>query len=248
MAKTVLQLDRVSKRFGGLLAVSNVTLSVERGERVVVLGPNGAGKTTLFHCITGTLPITSGAIRLLDRNVTRLPADKRVALGIGRTFQITNLFTGLSVLENVMLAIHGRKGGAPSIWRPWAGGQSDVDTAKSELDRVGLADLIRVPVSSLAYGQRRKLELAMAMVGDPKVLFLDEPCAGLAPAERLAFADVINEIANETTVVMVEHDMDIAFKVARRLVVMNMGEVICDGSPEQIRSDQRVQEVYLGHG
>ncbi|MEM6463846.1 MAG: ABC transporter ATP-binding protein [Pseudomonadota bacterium] len=241
-----LQLDSVTKTFGGLVAVSDVTLSVNQGERCVILGPNGAGKTTLFHCITGTIPISSGTIRIFGKNVSRMPPNARTRLGVGRTFQITNLFAELTLLENVILAVYGRERGARALFTAWRTDRSAVDKAYAELDRVGLDGKADWEVAELSYGERRQLELALALVGKPRLLLLDEPCAGLAQAERQAFAKLIRAIPRDVTSVVVEHDMDVAFAIADRLIVMNQGALICDGEPEVVRKTPEVQEVYLG--
>jgi branched-chain amino acid transport system ATP-binding protein len=241
-----LRLDNVTKSFGGLTAVSDVTLSVHEGERSVILGPNGAGKTTLFHCITGTLPITSGTIQIFGKNVNRMPPNARTRLGVGRTFQITNLFAELTLLQNVVLAVHGRTRGARRLFTSWQSERHVVDQAHAELDRVGLGGKADLDVSELSYGERRQLELALALVGGPRLLLLDEPCAGLSQSERQAFTGLIRAIPSNVTTIIVEHDMDVAFAIADRLIVMNQGALICDGPPEEVRNTPEVQEVYLG--
>lgn len=246
MSASVLELEAVTRAFGGLLAVDDVSLSVSTGERCVILGPNGAGKTTLFHCITGTLPVSTGAVRIFGRDVTTMPANQRTRLGVGRTFQITNLFAELTLLENVLLAVYGRQGGGMSLWRGWRGDRKAVDMAHRQLQGVGLDARAHEEVGALSYGERRQLELALALVGEPRLLFLDEPCAGLAPGERQSFTKLITEIDSDVTIVVVEHDMDVAFAIADRLVVMNQGKLICDGEPETVRNTPQVQEVYLG--
>lgn len=246
MSVPLLKVDQLSRSFGGLLAVDAVNFEIQPGERCVILGPNGAGKTTLFHCITGMIKASSGAILVNGEDVTRLSADRRVHKGIGRTFQITNLFHDLSLTENVMLAIYGRSGGAWSLWEGWNADRERLDTARNALARVGLAARADHSVGELAYGERRQLELALALVGEPKLLLLDEPCAGLAPGDRQNIADLIYRLPGNITVLLVEHDMDVAFAIADRVMVMNRGTLICDGTPDAVRNDERVREVYLG--
>lgn len=241
-----LRLDSVTKAFGGLVAVSDVSLDVQEGERSVILGPNGAGKTTLFHCITGTLPITSGKITIFGTDVSRMSPNARTRLGVGRTFQITNLFDELTLLENVVLAIHGRFRGGRTLFSSWSSERDVVEQAHNELGRVGLDRKAELEVHELSYGERRQLELALALVGGPRLLLLDEPCAGLSQVERQAFTDLIRAIPANVTTVVVEHDMDVAFAIADRLIVMNQGSLICDGTPEEVRNTPAVQEVYLG--
>lgn len=245
MSAPVLELRGVGRDFGGLQAVNDVSFSVAEGERCVVLGPNGAGKTTLFHCATGTLPVSRGRIHLFDADVTRLSASRRARFGLGRTFQITNLFLDLTLIENVLLAVHGRRG-TWSLWRGWRQDRDGLARAHKRLAELGLAEKADQKVAQLAYGERRQLELALALAGDPRLLFLDEPCAGLAQEERQKVAEMVKALPREITLVLVEHDMDIAFAIADRVVVMNRGEVICDGAPEVVRGDSKVREVYLG--
>jgi len=246
MTAPMLQIEALTRRFGGLVAVNEVSFSVGQGERCVILGPNGAGKTTLFHCITGMMRASSGRILMNGETITRLSANERVGKGIGRTFQITNLFKELTLLENVILAAYGRAGGSWSFWGGWRQDAQHLIVAQEALERVGLAALADRSVAELAYGQSRQLELALALAGGPKLVLLDEPCAGLAPGDRQRVADLVAGLPQEMTVVLVEHDMDVAFAIADRVVVMNRGELICDGSPDAVRNDERVREVYLG--
>ena len=246
MTAPVLALDSVGKSFGGLRAVEDVTLEVGEGERCVILGPNGAGKTTLFHCVTGTISVSSGRVGIFGRDATSMPARARTRLGIGRTFQITNLFPELTALQNVVLAVYGRTGRGRSLLRAWRRDGDAHAAAMDALARVGLEACAGEEVAELSYGERRQLELALALVGGPRLLFLDEPCAGLSPGERAAFTQMIRAIPRHVTIVVVEHDMDVAFAIADRLVVMNYGRLIADGPPGAVRADPHVQEVYLG--
>lgn len=246
MSTPVLAVHTLTKRFGGLAAVDDVSLTVRPGEHCVLLGPNGAGKTTLFHLVTGTFAPTSGRIELFGRDVTGLGAAARCRLGVGRTFQISNVFAHLTPLQNAVLAIHGANDNAWSLLKPWRSDKAARERAEHILEHVGLADEAHAEVTSLSYGARRQLELALALAPEPNAVFLDEPCAGLSPAERARVVEIVTGLPDRITVLMVEHDMDVAFEVARRLVVMNRGQLIADGAPDAVRADPTVQEVYLG--
>jgi branched-chain amino acid transport system ATP-binding protein len=245
---SALLLEDVGKHFGGVRAVDGVSLSVAPGERRILIGPNGAGKTTLFNCITGTLPVSTGRIVFHGQDVTSLPERHRTALGMGRTFQISNVFVDLSVAQNVMLAVIGcdrRK------WLLHINFVSLIDVRKrvrDVLDRVRLQKRSEDPVSALSYGERKQLDLALALASQPKVLFLDEPCAGLSPSERQNVSLLIRELPPEMTVVMIEHDMDIALALAERVSVLHHGKIILEGVPEEVQSNENVREVYFGTG
>ena len=240
-------IDNLAKVFGGLRAVDGVSLQVEPGERRALIGPNGAGKTTLFHCVTGTLQASSGSVKLFGSDVTYLPEHRRTKLGMGRTFQITNVITDLSLAENLALAIVGtdrRKW----IWNRSLDSLADIRTqALAGLDAVGLVERADEPVKRLSYGERRQLELALALGTHPRVLFLDEPCAGLSPSERQRIFKMIRALPREITVVMIEHDMDVALGLADRVTVMNRGRVMAEGTPAEVQSNPQVRDVYFGH-
>ena len=242
-----LVIDNVGKTFDGLRAVDGVSLQVSPGERRALIGPNGAGKTTLFHCITGTLKVSFGSVRLFGNDVTYLPEHRRTKLGMGRTFQVTNVFTDLSLAENLILAIVGtdrRKW----IWRRPLSAFPDLrEQALAGLDTVGLKDRAEEPVRFLSYGERRQLELALALNTHPKVLFLDEPCAGLSPSERQIIFKMISSMPRDITILMIEHDMDVALGLADRVTVMNRGRVMVEGTPAEVQSDVEVRNVYFGH-
>ena len=248
MSAAAIRVEGLAKVFGGLTAVDNVSLEVPPGERRVLIGPNGAGKTTLFHCITGTLRPTSGKVTLFGRDVTRDPEHRRTALGMGRTFQITNVIPELTLLENLALAIVG------TDRRKWVMHRSvqrfaDVRSqALASLEAVGLAGRAELPVKEVSYGERRQLELALALNTRPKVLFLDEPCAGLSPSERQRIAKMIAALPRDITVVMIEHDMDVALGLADRVTVLHHGRVILEGRPDEVRANSEVRDVYFGHG
>ncbi|HLQ32257.1 MAG TPA: ABC transporter ATP-binding protein [Chloroflexota bacterium] len=241
-----LELQGLSKRFGGLLAVDGVTAEVPVGRRLAIIGPNGAGKTTLFHLISGELPLTHGSIRLLGQDVTRTPAQRRVALGLRRTYQITNLFPALSIEQNVLLAVYGLRA---DRWHPLRlvprRGQL-LERVRQALEQVGLTRAAGVSARALSHGEQRQLELALALVWQPKVLLLDEPAAGLSTAERGLIGHIIRGLPPELTLVLIEHDMDLALSLAEYVLCLHNGRVIAAGDPGEIRRNQVVQDVYLG--
>ena len=241
------EVENLAKVFGGLRAVDGVTLSVAPGERRALIGPNGAGKTTLFHCITGTLRPSSGRVRLFGHDVTRLPEHRRTKLGMGRTFQITNVFADLTLSENMALAIIGTDRRKWVVHRPLSAFPAVREQALAGLEAVGLKERADHPVRLLSYGERRQLELALALDTRPKVLFLDEPCAGLSPSERQRIFAMVRALPRDITVVMIEHDMDVALGLADRVTVMNRGQVMAEGTPEEVQANPQVRDVYFGH-
>ena len=247
MTAAAVEVQNLSKSFGGIRAVNGVTFEVAPGERRALIGPNGAGKTTLFHCITGTLQATSGQVTLHGHDVTRQPEYRRTKLGMGRTFQITNVFTDLTLGENLALAIMGSDQRKWVMTRPVSAFPEVRDQVLSGLSAVGLGDRADHKVMLLSYGERRQLELALALGTRPKVLFLDEPCAGLSPSERQRIFAMIRELPRDITLVIIEHDMDVALGLADRVTVLNRGEVMAEGTPEQIQADPHVRDVYFGH-
>lgn len=247
MTALAIEVRDLCKAFGGIRAVNGVTLGVAPGERRALIGPNGAGKTTLFHCITGTLHPTSGQVKLYDHDVTAEPEYLRTKLGMGRTFQITNVFTDLTLAENMALAIMGTDGRKWTLSRPVSAFPAVHEQIVSGLAAVGLGERVDHHVRLLSYGERRQLELALALATRPKVLFLDEPCAGLSPSERQRIFAMVRALPREITLVMIEHDMDVALGIADRVTVLNRGEVMAEGTPDQIRSDPNVRDVYFGH-
>jgi branched-chain amino acid transport system ATP-binding protein len=247
MSRTAaLEVSRISKVFGGLRAVDDVSLSIAPGERRVIIGPNGAGKTTLFHCITGTLAPSSGSIGLFGAPIAHLPEHARTALGIGRTFQISNVFNDLTLLDNLRLAAIGTRSRKWVMHRSVDGFPDLRERALESLRRVGLADKSETAVKQISYGERRQLELALALVGAPRVLFLDEPCAGLSPSERRRIFELVSDLPRSITVLMIEHDMDVALGLADRVTVLHHGAIIVEGAPEEIRANTDVREVYFG--
>jgi len=243
---SALAVDGLSRDFGGLRALHQVTLAIEPGERRVILGPNGAGKTTLFNLITGLLAPTAGRIRLFDRDVTRLAPHARAQLGLGRTFQITTLFPKLSVMDNVLLAVQGADPVRFALHRPRAAYPHLRERAERLLGQWDLLDRAEVPARRLSYGEQRQVELILALATEPRVLLLDEPTAGLSPAETASVAAMIGRFPRDVTILLIEHDMDVALELADRVTVLHQGLVLAEGTTAAIKKDARVTEIYLG--
>jgi branched-chain amino acid transport system ATP-binding protein len=238
--------DRLAKVFGGLRAVDEVSISIPPGERRVLIGPNGAGKTTLFNCIAGTQRPSAGRVLMFGTDISHLAENRRTALGMGRTFQISNVCTDLTVRENLLLAILGNDCRKWMVYRP-AGMLRDLhERVLTGLATVGLQDRADELVKFLSYGERRQLELALALNSNPKVLLLDEPCAGLSPSERQLLFKLVSSLSRDITLIMIEHDIDIALALADRVTVLHHGKVILDGSPDDVQSNEQVREVYFG--
>ena len=247
-AEPILRLRGVGRRFGGVQAVRGVDLDVLPGERRAILGPNGAGKTTLFNLVSGEFPPTAGTIELFGRDVTRQPARKRAHVGLTRTYQTSRLFLGLSVEDNLYLAVLGIRG---NHLRPvrLSGRDGPMHARARELaERVGLANQLGTLVGSLSHGEQRQLEVAMARAGDPKLMMLDEPAAGLSRGERVLLTELLVELDRDITLVLIEHDMDVALTVAERVTMMHEGRIVVEGTPEEIRANQLVHDLYLGKG
>jgi branched-chain amino acid transport system ATP-binding protein len=247
MSEAAIRVEGLAKEFGGLRAVDAVSLAVAPGERRVLIGPNGAGKTTLFHCITGTLWPTAGTVALFGREITRLPEPARTALGMSRTFQISNVLADLAVIENMILALIGTDRRKWTLHRPIAAFAGLRERALAGLARVGLEGRADTPARALSYGERRQLELALALNANPRVLLLDEPCAGLSPSERQRISQTIAALPRSITLLMIEHDMDVALALADRVTVLHRGKVILEGSPDEVQANPDVREVYFGH-
>ena len=239
-------MERLTHDFGGLRALDGVTLTVGVGERRVILGPNGAGKTTLFNLITGLLSPVGGTISLFGRDVTALSPYRRARLGLGRTFQITTLFPRLSVLESVLLAVQGADGARFSLVRSRRADRHLTERAESLLVEWGLADRRDVLTRELSYGEQRQVELLLALAGQPRALLLDEPTAGLSAAETAAVVAMIERFPRDVTVLLIEHDMDVALTLAEQITVLHYGRVLAEGTRDAIRADARVAEIYLG--
>jgi branched-chain amino acid transport system ATP-binding protein len=241
-----LGLEKVSKWFGGLRAVDDVDLAVRAGERRALIGPNGAGKTTLFNLIAGALPASAGRITLFGQDVTRLAQHRRAALGLTRTFQITNLFPSLSVLDNVRLAAQALTTARFAMLRPLTRFGVLEARAREALAAVGLEERAATSVRHLSHGEQRQLEIALALAGRPRVLLLDEPAAGLSQAEAHLMTALLRRLDPAITLLIIEHDMDIALQVAQHVTVLHYGKVIADGTREAVKADPTVREIYLG--
>ena len=226
--------------------LSDISLDIEVGERRVLLGPNGAGKTTLFHTISGNVMPSAGRIALFGLDITRLRPDRRARLGLARTFQITNLFPRLSVLDSALLALGGIGGHRLQLFQPPSRQRTYYDEAVRLLDRWGLADSASRIVRTLSYGEQRQLEIALALAGKPRLLLLDEPTAGLSPAETRRVVALVRELPRDMTILMIEHDMDVAFELADRIAVMHQGRLIAEGDEAAIRANGQVTDIYLG--
>ena len=241
-----LVLDNVSRSFGGLKAVDGVALVVRGGERRAVIGPNGAGKTTLFNLISGELRPTAGTITMFGADITRLTPFDRAGRGLARTFQITRLFPNLTVYDNVVLACEALDRRKFTIHRPLRSCRPLTERASRVLDRFGLAAFAEERARNLAYGDQRKLEVALTMAGRPRVLLLDEPMAGLSAEDRDAMCQVIESLDRDIAILLIEHDMDVAFRIADTVTVMAEGRVIFEGTPDKVAADAVVQQIYLG--
>ncbi len=241
-----LQVTGLQKRFGGLLAVNNVTMRVGQGERRAIIGPNGAGKTTYFNLISGALPLTAGTISLLGQDVTRLPDWRRVRLGLARTFQRNNLFLSLSTFENVRLAVQRHLGFSYNLVRTARTITSVNQRVSQIIERVGLDGRENIEVANLSYGEQRQLEIALALATEPAILLLDEPTAGMSVAETGRMVALIQQLPSELTLLIVEHDMDVVFAIADRITVLHYGQVLTEGLPDAVRADSRVREIYFG--
>jgi branched-chain amino acid transport system ATP-binding protein len=241
-----LTIEGVSKSFGGLHAVSDVSFSVDAGERVVIIGPNGAGKTTLFNLITGVLPPTEGKIYLFGEDVTQMPSHRRTHRGIARTFQITNLFPELTLQENLVLAVMGTKSLKFVVHKPITAYKEIQERVERLLAEWNLQDFGSSLVRNLSYGMQRQIEVLMALACNAKILLLDEATAGLPPGEINMLTSMILGLDPSITLLIIEHDMNVAFQLAHRMVVLQNGKVITEGTPEKIKADPKVIEIYLG--
>jgi len=247
-AVAALSLSGLSRSFGGLKAVDDVALSVAPGERRALIGPNGAGKTTLFNMIAGELAPTSGRIALFGRDVTRLATHRRAALGLARTFQMNTLFPSLTVMENLLLAVHGVAPTKLRLHRPVASYQHLLERARRVLDAAGLAGSEETFARTLSHGEQRQLEVALALASEPRILLLDEPTAGLSLAESRRLTDLLRGLDRSMSVVVIEHDMEVVFGVTERITVLHYGKVVADGTRDEVKANPIVAEIYLGTG
>ena len=243
---TALSVTDISRNFEGVQALDNVSFEVAPGERRLIIGPNGAGKTTLFNILAGSYAASSGRVAFFGRDITRLPAYARARLGLSRTFQITNLFYRLTVLENILLALQAGKGAASPVLRLLQRDRALLARADALLEQWELSELATHAAQDISYGQQRQLDILLAMAVAPKVLLLDEPTAGLSAAEVPRVLAVLRSLPRDTTVLMIEHDMDVAFELADRITVLHQGRLLAEGNVEAIRNNPQVAEIYLG--
>ena len=242
----ILDIQTLSKNFGGLQAIRGISLEIEEGERRAVIGPNGAGKTTLFHLISGFLSPSSGHIFLFDREVTHLQAHQRAALGMARTFQVTNLFPKLTLFENVLLGVQAIQKVRFCFYRPMQTFRKTLDETERLLKEWNLWEKKEALIKNLSHGEQRQIEVIMALSTKPRLLLLDEPTAGLSPAETTSVTSIIKSLPREVTIILIEHDMDVAFEIAEKVTVLYFGSVLADGPLAEIKGNPKVTEVYLG--
>jgi branched-chain amino acid transport system ATP-binding protein len=242
-----LELEGVGRQFGALVALADVNLRVGAGERRAVLGSNGAGKTTLFNAVTGDFPPTSGRIRFFGEDVTMFPVHERIRRGLRRTYQISQLFGGLSVIDSIFVACRGVSRGRLSLLRP---AENDATMAQAHriAHAVHLDDILETPVAALSHGQQRQLEIALALSGAPRFILFDEPAAGLSPSERRDLVEILNALPAHIGYIIIEHDLDVALRVSTYVTMMHNGRIFKEGSPEAIENDEQVQAIYLGAG
>jgi ABC-type branched-subunit amino acid transport system ATPase component len=242
----VLSTEKLCKSFGALTVAQDIDFRLQAGDRHALIGPNGAGKTTFVNMLTGVLRPSSGRILLGGEDVTRASQNARVRRGLGRTFQITTLFRHLPVLDNVALAVAERRGTAVKLWKPASSYRDTIQESLELLSTLGLADDAAARVADLPYGKQRLVEIAIALGLKPRVLLLDEPAAGVPSAESERILGVLERLPSDIAILIIEHDMDLVFRFARRITVLVQGEVLVEGTPEEIAKDRRVHQVYLG--
>jgi branched-chain amino acid transport system ATP-binding protein len=248
MLERVLEVENVSQSFGGLKVLDGVSFSLEAGAKVALIGPNGAGKTTMINMLSGLLLCRSGRIYILGQEVTNMPPYSRISLGLARSFQLNTLFPTLSLLTNVLLAIQGTKPARFQMFRRLATYRDNFVRAKELLESVGLWEKRGDPISTLSYGQQRQVEILLALASEPRLLILDEPSAGLSTSETTTFVDLVHSFTRDVTVLFAAHDMELVFALAERVMVLYYGRIIAQGTPEEIRNEPKVREIYLGMG
>jgi len=248
MGEPLLTTEKLSNHFGMVCTALDLDLRFEQGVLTSIIGPNGAGKSTLINLLTGHLPVQAGTIRFRGRDITRLPIHERVRLGVCRSFQVVNVFPELTVLQNVLIPVLARTGRAWNPIRSLSRETAVLRETEAILSMVALLPERYTPATALSHGDLRLLEVGVALAAAPTLLFLDEPTAGMNPVERVRLLENIRELAREgrTTFVVVEHDMDVVFSLSERIIVLHRGEILCDGTPGQVRADTKVREVYLG--
>ena len=241
-----LVVENISKDFGGLRAVDGVNLTIERGERRVLMGPNGAGKTTLFNVISGVYPASAGKIIFFEKDITQLPSYRRAELGMARTYQITNLFPKLTVGENILMACQALERTKFVMFRPLFSYRRIIDRCNELLKKFDLWEKRDTLIKNLSHGDQRQIEVAMALAESPRLLLLDEPAAGLSSAETHALTLLLKKLDPNITILLIEHDMDVAFEFAEKITVLYQGKFLIEGPKEEIRNNPTVQEIYLG--
>jgi len=244
--QNALELEAISRHFGALVALADINLTVRAGERRAVLGANGAGKTTLFNVVTVDFPPTTGRVSLFGEDVADMPSFERARRGLRRTYQISLLFGGLSVFDNVFLACIGIKRGRYSLLRPRRD-ERTLEATENLISAVHLDTERNTPVATLSHGQQRKLEIALALAGAPRLILFDEPAAGLSPTERSELIEILQSLPEHISYIIIEHDMDVALQVAESVTMMHNGRIFKEGTPAEIENDVEVQELYLGH-
>ncbi len=242
-----IRIEGLSKNFSGLQVLKGLSLTVEAGEYVALIGPNGAGKTTLMNVLTGEFPADAGHVYLFGKEILRMPTYRRLKLGLARSFQITRLFKSLTVFVNVSLALQGNQPSRYNMFRSASAFNTINRKAKDLLESIGLWEKRSELLEKLPYGEQRKMEFALSLASEPKVLLMDEPTAGLDIAEIPDFINTIKNLTKGTTLLFAAHDMDVVFDLAKRIVVLYFGKFIADGTPEEIQANQLVQEIYLGN-
>jgi branched-chain amino acid transport system ATP-binding protein len=248
VAKALLEIEDLTKRFGGVVAADGISLGILPGELHAIIGPNGAGKSTLIAQLSGEIAPDSGHIRFEGRDITALPVYRRSQLGLARSFQVTTLFSDFSAIDNVALSVQARAGHSFRFWRD-ARGEADLrEPAQLALVRVGLGERAGTLVADLSHGERRQLEIAMALAARPRVLLLDEPMAGMGIDESVRLVEILRTLKGDITVMLIEHDIDVVFALADRISVLVYGRIIASGDPASIRTDVAVREAYLGEG
>ncbi|GAA1791543.1 ABC transporter ATP-binding protein [Planosporangium flavigriseum] len=244
--EVALRVESLGRQFAGVKAVDGVTLSVSRGARLGIIGPNGAGKTTFFNMLSGELKPTSGRIEMFGQDVTRLPAHRRVALGLGRTYQVTRVLHGLTVRENLTVAVHGLSRSKLGLLRSWRAYRRQMEQVEELAASFGLENRLDVLAEALSHGEVRQLDVCLALALKPSILLLDEPAAGLSPAERVDIRALLNRLPPELTLILIEHDMDVLRSAVDEIAVLHHGEYVARGSVAEIQQNELVRELYLG--
>lgn len=238
--------DSLAKNFGGIQVLQDVSFTLNTGENLALIGPNGAGKTTLINILSGMIPPTRGQVVMLGKDITKASVHSRLHMGLAYSFQLNNLFFHLTVMDNILLALQGKQSFHHQLWHSFSRDDHRYINVQKLVDSMGLWEKKEHPVTSLSYGEQRMMELALSLASEPKLLLLDEPSAGLSESETIQMMSYIRNLPQETAVLFVSHDMDVVFDLADRIMVLSYGVLIAEGKPEEIQSDPRVREIYLG--